>query len=389
MSEYQYYEFQAIDRRLTEAEMRALRRYSTRAQITPTGFVNEYHWGDFKGDVDAWMERYFDAFLYFANWGTRILKLRLPARHVDMGSVRAYVDGDSPTVHRKGDWLILTFESECDGGEDTYDLEAAGLLSSMISLRTELARGDQRALYLAWLAGIGDGHLEEDAIEPPMPAGLGELTGALSALADFIRVDPDLLEVAALASAPGDTVPLQRDDVRAWVAALAPAEKHEILTRLVVAPDDVASVSAELQHQFCKARDASRPAPSRSDESRRTVGELLRATEARAAQRKQAAARKAAEAKARRERETAAARARHLDGLAGEEPRLWAEAERLVATKLPKSYDQTAGHLSDLRDLAARKGPGGGTDFATRLERFRAAHARKPSLLERLDRAGF
>jgi hypothetical protein len=79
MSEYQYYEFQAIDRPLTKSEMADLRSYSTRALITATSFVNEYSWGAFKGNEDAWMEKYFDAFLYFANWGTRIVKLALCA----------------------------------------------------------------------------------------------------------------------------------------------------------------------------------------------------------------------------------------------------------------------------------------------------------------------
>ena len=40
MSEYQYYEFQAIDRPLAEQEMRTLRSCSTRATITPTLFTN-------------------------------------------------------------------------------------------------------------------------------------------------------------------------------------------------------------------------------------------------------------------------------------------------------------------------------------------------------------
>jgi hypothetical protein len=62
MSEYQYYEFQAIDRPLTEQEMRALRSYSTRATITPTLFTNHYEWGSFKGDPATWVEKYFDAF---------------------------------------------------------------------------------------------------------------------------------------------------------------------------------------------------------------------------------------------------------------------------------------------------------------------------------------
>lgn len=41
MSEYQHYEFQAIDRPLTEKEIAELRWYSTRARITPTSFVND------------------------------------------------------------------------------------------------------------------------------------------------------------------------------------------------------------------------------------------------------------------------------------------------------------------------------------------------------------
>jgi hypothetical protein len=43
MSEYQYYEFRAIDKPLTEKDMRTLRDLSTRARITPTSFVNEYN----------------------------------------------------------------------------------------------------------------------------------------------------------------------------------------------------------------------------------------------------------------------------------------------------------------------------------------------------------
>ena len=42
MSEYQYYEFAAIDRPLTRAEMAELRDLSTRAEITSAGLVNHY-----------------------------------------------------------------------------------------------------------------------------------------------------------------------------------------------------------------------------------------------------------------------------------------------------------------------------------------------------------
>ena len=45
MSEYQYYEFQAIDQPLTERETATLRGFSSRATITPTRFVNNYSYG--------------------------------------------------------------------------------------------------------------------------------------------------------------------------------------------------------------------------------------------------------------------------------------------------------------------------------------------------------
>jgi hypothetical protein len=68
MSEYQSYEFVALDRPLTADGMAELRAISTRAEITPTRFWNEYHWGDLKADPADLLARYFDVDVYFANW---------------------------------------------------------------------------------------------------------------------------------------------------------------------------------------------------------------------------------------------------------------------------------------------------------------------------------
>lgn len=57
-----------------------LRGLSSRARITATSFTNHYEWGDFKGEPERLMESCFDLHLYFANWGTRRLMLRLPKR---------------------------------------------------------------------------------------------------------------------------------------------------------------------------------------------------------------------------------------------------------------------------------------------------------------------
>ena len=108
MSEYQYYEFQAIDRPLSEADRRALRDLSTRARITATSFTNSYEWGDFKGDPAKLMERWFDLHLYLANWGSRRLMIRLPARMVDRHLLNTFLgEVDCAELRVSGENLIL------------------------------------------------------------------------------------------------------------------------------------------------------------------------------------------------------------------------------------------------------------------------------------------
>jgi hypothetical protein len=58
VSEYQYYEFLAVDRPLDAGQLDRLCALSTRAELTPTSLVNTYHWGDFKGKPRALMEEY-------------------------------------------------------------------------------------------------------------------------------------------------------------------------------------------------------------------------------------------------------------------------------------------------------------------------------------------
>src|SRR6185437_17048836 len=82
-------------RPLTKQEMEELRAISSRASITPTRFVNIYNYGDFRGDPLTLMERYFDAFVYVANWGTRWHMLRLPAQALDAKAAAPYgVEGN-------------------------------------------------------------------------------------------------------------------------------------------------------------------------------------------------------------------------------------------------------------------------------------------------------
>jgi hypothetical protein len=374
MSEYQYYEFQTIDRPLTNEEMSKLRSYSTRARITPTSFVNDYSWGSFKGDEDSWMERYFDAFLYLANWGTHILKLRLPVRLLDSATARAYCGGDAASVRVKDGKIILSFISQDEEGGEWDEDESQ--LSSMISIRSELARGDLRALYLGWLLRAQEGVLDDEEFEPPVPPGLGQLSASLESLAGFLRIDGDLLHVAAEASRPLGESGLNRSEIREWVGSIPAGEKDELVTDLLLGADQ-SGISVLLQ-RFIKEQKVQSADPTTTG---RTVGRLFSLAEACAAERKRLEAEQRAREKARREREAGMAREKHLDSLRGKESKLWGKVESLIATKQPLNYDRAVEILSDLKDLDAR---GTGSDFRLRLEQICQDHARKTSFIKLL-----
>ena len=361
MSEYQYYEFQAVDRPLSRAAMDELRARSSRAKITPTRFHNVYHYGDFRGDPLALMKEYFDAFVYVANWGTNWLMLRLARRALDPEAVYPYCVDGGVTLHDEREHVIVEIMvQDEEGGGWLNDEESESWLPALLPLRAELARGDRRGLYVAWLACAGMGLLEEDAVEPPVPPGLSSLSAPQEALARFLGLDDDLLAAAAERSAAALPAPTTAD-LECWVRARPAAEQEALLLRL--ARGEALDLGAEM---LPRAEEPS--APRGADGNARTVAALLAAGEARA------------EA---RQREAAAARAKYLDGLTGREEQFWSRVEELVAVKRAKEYDQAAQLLCDLRDLSACHEQSGA--FMARLETFRDRHANRPALLDRLD----
>ena len=159
MSEFQYYEFVAIDSPLSLASQKKLRAITSRATITATRLVNTYEWGDFKGDPHALVTRHFDAFLYYSNWGARHLMLRVPVAKLDTKlalqycaprSVKSRSDSSVAAVAVNKTHLVFSWWSENDDAQDREDVESSEL-GALTPLRNELMSGDYRALYLSWL----------------------------------------------------------------------------------------------------------------------------------------------------------------------------------------------------------------------------------------------
>lgn len=379
MSEYQYYEFQTVDRRLTEKEMQVLRSFSTRARITPTGFSNEYHFGDFKGNEDAWMEKYFDGFLYLANWGTRELQIALPANVLAPETAREYCSNQTASIREKSGKLIFKFLREEEPTGEWAD--GNGYLSTLLQIRNELARGDLRSLYLGWLLSSQENEPETGNTEPPVPPNLGNLSAAQQCFADFFQIDRDLLAAAAKNSSPATREPVDRKMFSSWIEALPAKDKDEMLVR--VAGGEEAQIRMELQARFDRQRSAGQ---TTAKATRRLRRELMAAAKMHQQERLQKEQQQAAIEKEHRQRRAAVAREKHLDSLKGQSENTWATVETLVATRQSKSYDLAVQHLVDLRDLAARDRDR--SEFGNRFAILRDKHSSKKSFVDRLAKAG-
>lgn len=384
MSEYQYYEFQAIDKPLDERAMVALRTITSRAEITPTSLVNVYHFGDFKGNPDRLMDQYFDAFLYVANWGTHRLMLRLPKRVFNLAAAKPYCMPNVLQARATKEHVVLDF---CSQEEEGNWEEGEPWMASLIPLRSDLLAGDLRCLYLGWLAAVESGEVDENCIEPPVPAGLSNLSVPLKRFADFLRVDTDLIEIAALASLGSAPLGPSPNELAAWVAALPSAEKDGLLIRVI--QGESPHLRNELLRQFWqdRTRVAVRSNENQSTGSeRRTVARLLEARDAHAEDKRRQAAERTAKEQARHAREEAVARAHYLDSLAGREAELWREAETAISTKQAKEYDRAVSLIKDLRDRGEHSGT---AEVVTKnIRKLRQRHSSKWSLIRKLDQAG-
>lgn len=337
MSEYQYYEFVAIDRPLTPEEQATLRRYSSRARITADSFSNEYHWGEFKGDADAWMERYFDAHLYVASWDQRQLQLRLPASSLPPERLFAYADQEdnsSPFFARQvGSHCIFSWNFAATSWDDcdAEEMEFEHHLSTLLALRDELLGGDDRALYLGWLARAYHEELPETALEPSLPSGLEKLSPAQQLLVDFLGLSPDWLQAATNhhSSAPNS------DGSNGSNCPIAPSPPRSIEQL-----EALAAIHSEIRQ---------------SEERRQAAARATRLV---------------AEQQALRRR------------LAENPEAGWQEVESILQIRSGRSYDLAAQKIHEL--ATALQQAGKAAEQAQGLDQFLARHGHRRALIQRL-----
>lgn len=368
MSEYQYYEFQAIDRPLTREEMAELRRYSSRARITSTRFAVVYHFGDFKGDRGDWMKRYFDAHLYTSNFGSRVFCLRFPVGWIDPETFAPYQVEGALEISKTRTHLIVSFLLDSDPGEYYEDEDNENTLEDLLPIRAALAAGDLRALYIGWISAVQNVLVEPDSVEPSIPPGLESEDSALDSLIGFLNLREDLLAAAAMNSPEPAAAPSSAE-IAKWLGGVAEKEKDEWLARFLSADDP--GLRREALNRF---RESSASTQS-GGKPLRTAEELLSEADDLETRRIE----KERQDRERKERE-------RIMALAGQEPGLWQSVIKLSESSSARYQETAIGTLKDLRELASMTN--NETEFREKLEGLIELRQRKTAFMKQMRNAG-
>lgn len=216
MSEYQWVEFRAVDAPLDDEALEFMHQQSTRAEISKWHFTNEYNFGDFRGNVREMMRRGYDVHVHYGNFGHRRIYFRIPDKTITIAQIAPYLLEDQQI-----DWLsddegtggLLIIDPEGDAGTFDWLPDVESFASDLIPIREMIIAGDFRAIYLAHIAF----NYDDEANEPPVPAGLGAAHRALERFCEYYEIDSDLVSVAAELSRDLGAEESRESVIRAWL----------------------------------------------------------------------------------------------------------------------------------------------------------------------------
>lgn len=387
MSEYQRYEFMTVDRPLTPLQLEAVNHLSSHIEATSTHAIIEYHWGDFKHDPLEVLYKFFDGFLYWANWGSPQFALRFPHGALPGDLLDHYDFDEFVTFTQHPDYDILNIHfGEWEALDEWVDYE----LGSLIGVREELMEGDLRPLYIAWLAcqsTLERGYYDEEEYYEheeeeeegeddelrgvmPVPPGFGELTAAQQALAELLRLPEELLMAAAQYSS--SIMPSVNDDFEAWVELLPQERRKDYLVRLARHEPGLSRLLVKELRELGRSETS-----ATSPEGKLVTYATLLAESKGIKDRRE---------RERREQERQA-RLRHLQDLHNHLDTYWQQVERSASRGTASGYEDAVRLLVDLRDVASQFKET--QEFQTRFRTWVRSHMRRPALLRRLHERGF
>ncbi|WP_164101405.1 hypothetical protein [Candidatus Laterigemmans baculatus] len=374
MAEFQSVEFLAVDAPLDDAALAFMRNQSTRAEIDRWRFTNVYHFGNFGGDVLAMMRRGYDIHVHDTNFGLRRVCFRIPDGFAFRDKLEPYLlDYEISWVpDDEGTGGVLTLNPE--GEPDTYDWMEENEMSAsdLIPLREMIIAGDFRPLYISHIAFQYD----DEALEPPVPAGLSERHRALDLLGRFYEIDRDLIAIAAEVSPAINALPTEHAAIESWVQRQSVEELRSNLKDCLREPQRYPS-------KLLRKMRTETATPTAAESGSRTIGELRRRVKAiddeRERQRELAAAQEAERRKAEAER----ARQATLAEVANDPERVFARIDAAIGEKKRMAYRRVAKELSLIAQACGKP------MARAKAEAIRIQYPGRSALIEELREAGF
>ena len=213
-----------------------------------------YHWGDFKHDPQIVLARYFDIFLYEANWGTQRVEFRFDIESVDVEQMQDFAVGDVLELKQTEDAIFVEvwFEenriepsySYYDQYEDTGDWR----LEAFEAVYRQIEQGDYRGLFLLWLKGCEMSSLEKKVVA--LPRGMAKLEEEHRILADFVGANEALIKQAVERSRPLPRAKKVEGSLDLHLSKLDMEKKEDYVKRLL--SEDAHSVQSALKRELKK-----------------------------------------------------------------------------------------------------------------------------------------
>ncbi len=225
---YLYTEAVVVGRVLDESVQSVLRMLPGESGVSPTWFYATVDLEFGTTEMANLIDRTFDAWLRFSNYGPREVGFRIPTRALSAETVAPYLVGDSLqglAAEVAGDDLVLRFR--LDGADNEgFNLheEPSRWLRHILPVREELMSGRLDALDLAPLIGRYYNHLPG---RPDLPAEYG-LSKACRILAAYLLVAPEDLEGRSVQRS--ETPPRLTPEWLADCADLTPVARWEFAT---------------------------------------------------------------------------------------------------------------------------------------------------------------
>ena len=350
MGTFQAYKFRAVDTPLSREAREEVSSLSSRSQVSSTSASFVYHYGDFRGNPMNVLRQHFDLYLYFANWGTKQLMIKLPIEAVDYWALKKYeIDASYDatcgiSLNKSSKHVIIDIEWNDEEGGGWMDIDDYDL-SDFVLIREAILNGDYSALFVYWLKLAemkADPDFEYDEYDedfkeaetetPPIPAKIIENERQLAPFAEFFEINNDLIGAAVQAAKQFENTTKEID----YAALLQNMDETDKDTFLMQVLDGTPRVDVQLKKYLQQFAKANKTTENTTTLSAIADFQILASQERIAAERAE---------KARKHR-------LKVEKIAREEATIWKSVFFNLDRKTGSSYDLAVGMLVDLKDLA-------------------------------------